>query len=230
MRMRRSSVLPIALLLSCEGDPAAVTAPTWADVEPLLRVECNHCHGATARLNGASESSIYRLDFYEMNDAVCGEAAQAIASPLMARGWAPLIKTAITPHPKADRARMPPAPAAPLAPWVRETLLRWADDPRKGLPHGFNRRPRVDVFDVQFPSASDSRLRFTLVVEDGDGEPVIGVLKIGDRVLKMDRAGAFSGTLDTGGWPTGAYRVSAVLCDGWDSVTYDLGTMNLRRP
>ena len=48
--MKRSLVL---LALACDGSPAPVAQPTWADVEPILRVHCNHCHGATAAQTGA---------------------------------------------------------------------------------------------------------------------------------------------------------------------------------
>jgi len=68
-------------------------APDWADVSPLLRGECTGCHGSTANDTGGG----YRLDFYDMTPAVCGEAAQALGSAtILAGGAAPLIKADVS--------------------------------------------------------------------------------------------------------------------------------------
>jgi hypothetical protein len=209
------------------GGPDAVESPTWADVEPILRAQCNHCHGASARTNAAVGSLVYRFDFFEMTDAVCGEAALALGPGGMARDWASAIKSSITPPATGGRPRMPPAPASALPDWQRETLLRWAQSPRKGLPPIDNHRPSIEVLAPKLPTAADPTLAFTVVVRDADGEPVVGVLKVGSHVLRMDRSGSFSAELDTRTWPAGPYPVTAVLCDGWGSFSYDLGTMHL---
>jgi hypothetical protein len=53
------------------------------------------------------------------------------------------------------------------------------------------------------------------------------VLKLGDDKLEMDRSGSFSAHLDTSSWPAGERTVTAVLCDGWSSVTYTVGTVTV---
>lgn len=217
----------LLLFAACEG-PHAPERPTWADVEPILRVQCNHCHGSTARTTGAVGSLVYRFDFYEMTEGLCGEAAQALETQGMAHGWATLIKSAVTPA-RGERARMPPAPAPALSDWERQTLQRWADRPMKGAPSRENRRPQITVSTARLPSATDPVLDFIALVEDPDGESVVGVLQIGDRTLKLDRPGSFAVRLDTSTWEEGMAPVRAVLCDGWDSFTYDLGRVRISR-
>jgi hypothetical protein len=230
--MRRPSLLgsslPLLLvgLAACEGPPDTPAAPTWAHVEPILRAQCNHCHGATARETGAAGSIVYRFDFFDVDDGSCGEAAQAMSAPGLARGWAKAIKMDVTPT-AGHRPRMPPAPAPPLDGWERETLQRWGDRPEKGAAPARNRKPGLRV--RRLPAVAGDRLSFDLVLEDPDGEPVIGVLKIGADTLKMDRPGAFGVELDTSAWPAGARKVTAVLCDGWGATTVDVGQVEIRR-
>lgn len=202
--------------------------PTWADVEPIVRGACTQCHGSTAAVNGASNALTIRLDFYDMTPDQCGEAATVLAGQTLARGWASLIKSAVTPPGSGWRARMPPAPAPELLDWQREALVRWASEPipERGEPSRENHRP-----DIQLEATSaqvDTKLPFSAVVSDADAEPVVGVLKIGPTTLQMDRAGAFAATLDTTSWPAGIHPISAILCDGWDSVEYDLGAVDVR--
>ncbi|HEY4184383.1 MAG TPA: hypothetical protein VGP07_04905 [Polyangia bacterium] len=198
--------------------------PTWADVEPIVRGACLQCHGSNAPISGSS----YRFDFYDMTSDVCGDAAAALAGQGLAHSLSALIGTDVTPPGSGWRARMPPSPAQSLLDWQRETLQRWAAKPQRGLPHGENRRP-----EIQLSAASamvDKSLPFSAVVSDPDGEAVAGVLKIGDAVLAMDRAGTFGGAVDTSAWPNGTQPISAVLCDGWDSVTYELGNVLVNHP
>lgn len=204
--------------------------PTWANVEPIVRGACTQCHGATAAVNGSSAALTLRFDFYDMTPATCGDAASVLQGQTLGRGWAQLIKAAVTPPGSGWRPRMPPAPAPELYDWQRETIIRWASqaDPPRGEPSRENRRP-----DIQLEAASaqaDTKLSFTAVVTDADAEPVVGVLKVGETTLQMDRAGAFATTLDTSSWPAGIAPISATLCDGWDSVTYALGGVDVRHP
>ena len=53
------------------------------------------------------------------------------------------------------------------------------------------------------------------------------MLHIGDLALTTDHAGAFAASLDTSTWAPGLYPIRAVLCDGWDSITYDLGNLRV---
>jgi hypothetical protein len=212
---------------ACVADPEVPTAPSWADVEPILRGSCTHCHGSSARETGSSGTLAYRFDFYDMTPTICGDAAQVLEGQNLARAWAPLIKADVTSPGSGWRPRMPPAPAESLADWQRETLVHWASQttPPRGEPGHNNGRP-----DIQLDAASataNKTLNFSAVITDPDGEAVVGILKIGDLSLNIDRSGAFATTIDTSTWVAGRYPMSAVLCDGWDSVTYDLGAVNI---
>jgi hypothetical protein len=223
----RSAVLSAALAGACAPDPEVPQHPTWVDVEPILRGQCTHCHGPTAAVTGSTSSTVYRLDFYDMSDVVCGAAAQALTMPNLAKAWAPLIKSDVTVPPACTRARMPPAPALGLENWETLTLQRWADQPDKGAPHRDNTRPDIHL---TAPSAIvDKTLSFNAVIDDPDGDPAIGVLNIGDLVFKMDHPGAFFANIDTSTWPNGTRPISATVCDGWQWFTYsNLGNVEIK--
>jgi hypothetical protein len=211
---------------ACQAPPQAPEHPTWADVAPILQGECNHCHGATARTTGSDGPATYRFDFFDVDDAVCGDAALAMDLPALAVASAKLIKTDIA-TPMYGRPRMPPAPAAVLQDWERETIERWADQPVKGPPPPGNRRPRIAI--NQLASASvKGQLSFIATVDDPDADSVIGIVRLGDRVFKMDHPGTFSVKLDLTGMPAGTQRLSAVLCDGWGNADYDLGPVQVK--
>jgi hypothetical protein len=205
--------LLVAVSLSAACAPAASEHPTWADVEPILRGSCTHCHGANAAAGGG-----IRFDFFALDATVCGDAALAVDAPRMARELAPLIGQDVAP-PGGGRARMPPVPAPPLADWERETLVRWASAPMRGEPHG-NHAPQIAL--GALPPQIDAALDLALVVEDLDGESVVGVLRFGEETRKLDGPGAFRVKVDTARWMPGNYRATATLCDGWAPVTYDL--------
>lgn len=194
--------------------PTVPDAPTWADVEPILRGNCTHCHGANPAAGGD-----VRFDFFELTEDVCGDAAQALDAPKMAHGYAPLIEAAITPG-AGGRVRMPPAPAPALADWERETVVRWARDPVLGSPRD-NRPPGVAVVGA-LPSNVDDQLDVTIVVGDPDGESVVGLLQLGNEIRTLDGPGSFHVTVRTASWPPRRYPASARLCDGWGPVSYEL--------
>ena len=210
---------------ACAGPPDVPLHPTWSDVEPILQGECNHCHGATARMTGALGPAAYRFDFYDVTDAVCGEAAAAMDFTALAAASASLIKADVTPH--GVRAKMPPAPGPSLHDWERETLQRWADDPVKGPPPPGNRAPSIRV--NHLPQAVSGRLAFIATVDDADADSVVGVIKFGPMIYKMDHPGSYAVALDMTDVPAGPQRLSAVLCDGWFNITYDLGPITVMK-
>ena len=208
-----------ALSIACNESPQVPDQPTWANVEPIVRGSCTGCHGSNAATAGLS----YRLDFFDMTDAVCGKAAAALRGAPLASAWAALMARDVTSPGSGWRSRMPPAPSDPLTDWERETIVRWAKAPVRGVPVRDNHRP-----DIQLDAASataDKSMTFNAVVSDADGESVVGVLTFGKVELLMDRSGSFRQTVDTSGWTNGSYPINATLCDGWDSVTYDLGNV-----
>jgi hypothetical protein len=223
----RSRVLGLALCAllgaACSGPPSVPAHPTWADVAPILHGECTWCHGSTASATGGG----YRLDFFDMTSDVCGEAAQAIPrATILASTSATSIETDVTPPQDGVRSRMPPAPAPPLPDWERLALVRWATQPAKGAPPAGNRPPTITISHV--PVSADHRLTFTAVLDDPDGEPAVGVIKIAGVLFAMDRSGAFSVDLDSSTWPAGPQRLTAVLCDGWTKAIYDLGPVTIQ--
>jgi len=190
----RTIVLAATLLPACA--PEAPEHPTWLDVEPILRGNCTHCHGANAAAGGG-----IRFDLFEVDQAVCGDAALSLDAPRLARELAPLIGQDVT-SPTGGRARMPPEPAPPLADWERETLVRWASAPTLGEPRG-NHQPRIVLGDL--PPTIDAALDLAFVVEDPDGESVVGVFRFGAQTRALDGPGAFRVKVDTASWPSGRY-------------------------
>jgi hypothetical protein len=219
-------VLGLALLPAACDPPLPPPEPTWAEVEPLLRASCNHCHGATAERTGSASGVVYRFDFYDLEADRCGEAASAMPAPSgLARAWASLIKSSVSSK-DGRRARMPPAPASALADWQRETLVRWADlQAPLGVPRA-NHPPRIKLDTRQ----ADRSITVHATVSDPDGESVVGVLKLGPQVLNMDRAGSFAATIDARAWADGKYPISAVLCDGWAMSQHTLGDVQIGAP
>ena len=207
----------------CGGEPAVPEHPTWADVQPIIKGECTQCHGATASVTGFG----YRLDFYDMTMDSCGEAAAALPGGILAGTAAPSIMTDVTPSLDNGRARMPPSPGPGLHGWERETLLRWAAQPVKGPPPASNHAPTIDV--TGLPTVVNNSLSFSALVGDVDGDEVVGVLKVAGAVFAMPSSGSFEVQIPATAWPAGTQRLTAVLCDGWASVSYDLGPINVKR-
>ena len=225
---RRTSGLAAALLLglpACASPPTAPERPTWADVEPIVRGECVSCHGASAATTASVGARQYRLDFYDITPETCGAAAAAVAPMPFASGWSQEIADAITSVDSNVRPRMPPAPALPLEEWEWQTILRWTGAHEKGPAPTGNRPPIVRMGD--FVSSADKRLPISVTLSDPDGQAAVGVLTVGNFKLKMDRPGAFSGTIDTSTWDEHDFVIQATVCDGWDQASYTLGTVTV---
>jgi hypothetical protein len=207
------------------GSRSAPAEPTWADVQPIVRAECSSCHGATAGVTGAGN----RFDFYDMTTELCGDAAQVLDPNLpLAHGMSNAIWDAITTTVDQvyTRPQMPPEPAPYLADWEWQTIRGWLDNNAvKGkMPPG-NTPARIQLFGDM--TTADKTLDVTAVVDDADGDPVVGILTFGNAMLKMDRSGSFSAHIDTSTWPEGPRTIGTVLCDGWSSVRYVLGTLQI---
>jgi len=222
--------LLVTLLLStggaCGSPPPAVPVPehpTWADVGPILRKECNSCHGGTASTTGSALGIVYRFDFYDLTAALCGDAATAVSPARFAAASSSQIAFDITSDSASVRPTMPPLPAPWLADWEWQILLRWSRDPQKGTLPPDNRPPTIQV------TSADRTVKdvFTLSVDvdDPDQDSVVGILRIGDVTLRIDRPGPFSAVIDASQWPEGSAPMTAVLCDGWQRALYDEATL-----
>jgi hypothetical protein len=230
---RLAPLFVLALAGACSGPPDVPEHPTWADVEPILRGQCNHCHGAsaettgsTAALAGAAGGTVYRLDFFDSNDGACGAAAEAVSPGAAAGTITSLMRDSVA-SVNGNRPRMPPAPAPALSHWEREMIDRWTrmSPPAKGGAPWNNRMPRLQVFG--FPPTADDTVKFTVILSDPDEDPVIGVINAGGKVTRLDRAGLFTITLDSKGWPKGKQSLTAVLCDGWGNQTFEVGQVEI---
>jgi hypothetical protein len=212
-------VLLSATACSPDDPPAH---PTWADVEPILRAQCTGCHGATAAATGSG----YRFDFYDMTQDPCGDAGAVLADVNLAKAQSNSIATAITSTDPNVRPSMPPLPAPYLTDNEWLTLLRWTADPIKGDKPPNNRPPHITIDGT--PTNADQMLPVNVIVTDPEGDPVVGAVKIGAQVARLDHGGAFSTTFDTSSWPEGGVPMSAVLCDGWSRVEVDLREITVR--
>lgn len=212
------------LAVACTPPPDPVVNPTWADVEPILRGQCNYCHGSTAAQTAALGPAVYRLDFFDLES--CGEAALGMDSPSLAQASAALFTGALEIPPTGDRPRMPPAPAVELEPWQRDSLLAWGKRPVKGPPPADNQKPFMRA--QKLPLEADQQLTFTAVADDPDGQPVVGVIRVGNTIFRMNRPGSFAVSMDSSTWAEGTQRITATLCDGWEQSTFDLGQVQIR--
>ena len=221
----------------CGPTSVAPLHPTWADVAPVLRGECDSCHGWTAsdRLSDATGAhpantgGSLRLDFFDVTQDVCGDAALAV-DPGVSLAGAPAvglqIATDVVARQSARWPRMPPQPSPALPGWEVETLERWAAAPVKGPPPPGNRPPTISV--SQLPWEADRTLSFTAIIDDPDGDSVVGVIEIGGLTFLMNRPGSFAVRFDASGWTAGVLHPTAVLCDGWTRLVADLGPVTIQ--
>jgi len=250
VRRRAQLFALLAIAAGCEVTHEVPAQPTWADAAPILRGACGGCHGPTAAERvcpgfGDPEAqrscSHYtgderygtggglRFDLYDVTPEVCGDAALALVPGVQLAGSPAAtskIGTDIVPQGGARFPTMPPQPSPALPDWQIQTLVRWSAAPTKGPPPTSNRPPTIEV--SGFPPDADGQLAFTAVLADPDQDGVIGVIEVGGLAFLMDRPGSFAVALDTRDWPAGPVRPVAVLCDGWSSISYDLGPIQIR--
>lgn len=209
------------LAAACEPEEAP-EQPLWSDVEPILRAQCGSCHGSSASVTGGG----VRFDFYDLSTGPCGQAGMVLDSVGSARAQRAMIAEAITTTDENVRPIMPPLPAPYLTDREWLTILRWAANPFKGDKPEGNLPPRISLAGTPFEA--DRTLDVRVVVEDPEGEPVVGLLKVGDQIAQMDRAGSFAARYDTSSWPDGIVTISATLCDGWSQVYAPLLTVLIK--
>jgi hypothetical protein len=233
MTSRDAALLAAITLAACGPSGAAPAHPTWADVAPITRGECGSCHGWTASdrpadpatgIHPPNTGGNLRLDFFDVTPEACGDAALA-ADPAVVYGGSPGVATQIAgdvdPSAGARWPRMPLQPSPALPSFEVDTLERWASDPVKGPPPPGNRPPTIVVSALS--SSADATLGFTAIIDDPDGDSVVGVVELGNLVFLMNRPGSFAVRFDTSAMPAGVVHPVAMLCDGWTNITTDLG-------
>jgi hypothetical protein len=226
----RLDLSPLLLLgfvaaVGCGSTPIEPQNPAWADVAPIFRGECNGCHGWNAGQTGGG----FRFDFFDVTPAVCGDAALALGTGAILAGSplaSPQIETDVVAQQGAMWPRMPPQPSPALPDWERDTIERWASQPVKGPPPPGNRPPTITVED--FPATAGAQIAFTAILEDPDGDSALGVIEVNGYAFLMNRTGSFEVAFDSSSWPPGPQEVKAVLCDGWTSISPDLGAVQIK--
>jgi hypothetical protein len=218
-------VVWVASLAACGSPRLAPANPTWSDVQPILRARCASCHASSAATTGSALGVVYRLDFFDVTPETCGDAAVAMQPARFAAAASSQIAFDITSDDARVRPKMPPAPAAWLADWEWQTILRWTHNPLKGPPPIENTPPTIRVTSASRQVSGSFTL--SVVLEDADGDSAVGILSVGDVTLKLDRAGTYDIEVDVSQWPPGPMPVAATACDGWRQVTYDEHTLGV---
>jgi hypothetical protein len=216
-----------AAALGCGGEPALPEVPTWAQhVQPILRANCFHCHGATASYKAygtlrwdvydLSEAPYQRMGFAKVFEEVTvdGKVDQVATFFGATEEGHPRLVNTLCDSTAPDDLRMPPLPATPLSAHERQVLDRWANLlVTRSVPvamlkgsHEPNHQPTLTW--LQSPTE--------LAVRDEDGDQVLG---------KLDCQGVELRILHTGGWtlPAGARPpCRGTLYDGYEEQAVTL--------
>lgn len=175
MTVARAVILVCLLAAASCGEAEPVPeVPTWAEhVEPLLRGNCFHCHGATANTTASGwRFDVFDADQYRMFGI---EPATLATKNQSAKTIASLIPSFIAPA--AGASRMPPPPALPLSDRERELLEKWSDNPVQGRLPG-NRPPGASWI-TKLRDVS-GRAVATVLIVDPDHQTTLGRMICGD--------------------------------------------------
>lgn len=225
--------LLFASVAACEAPPVAKSNPTWeADVYPILQGQCLHCHGQDHNAKG---QSVTRFDFFDLSK--CSDVSFADKAPTIAAS-VEQIRQFVAPNPEPDpdtnkvvpilrKDLMPPVPASLLEDWQIATIKNWANikdkEKRRGTrPDSKNHNPKI-IITSKLPDDVGDELKVSYRFEDTDGDPVIGVLRLGDaKVDLLKNSGEVTITGITGNSGK-KLTLSADLCDGWKKVSQNVG-------
>jgi hypothetical protein len=205
--------------LGCGTEPPAPDKPTWVDdVQPILQANCFHCHGANAKQKGGNSLRWDVLDLTNPRYADIGfgetrEVPGDMKSGLvfvstnnpLHFGTVPLF----TLPTMTDDARMPPPPATRLTPRDITVLQNWSMTGFTPGSHQPNHKPTISWLTKNK----------TFVVDDVDGDQVLGKLMCGDAEVSIPRSGLHTLPADVTGPCDGN------LFDGWGD---ELTTVSLK--
>jgi hypothetical protein len=215
--IRRALVL--LLVFSACGEEAVPSDPTWVDdVEPIMRGNCFACHGSSSRTLGRERFDVYSLDAYATVGPFTG---LTIAG---ATGFAKMLATIPYLTTPDENIRMPPPPMARLSERDVEVIQRWAagDPPVRGVREK-NHAPRASL--LAPPTWENNQLSVSFVIRDADREQVLGKLFVGDNPpVDVLRSGSQTLLVNVD-QETAAMRIILRVCDGWNTIDYDLGAV-----
>jgi hypothetical protein len=197
----------LSLAVACSGEAPVPAAPTWVDdVLPILRGNCLNCHGVTASV---MKLRTKRWDVCDLDAfaAVGPFADDPKAEFVSARNRLPdVFRNYLLPSLGQTRPNMPPLPDPILTDRQTQTLAAWMENPVCGK-RANNAKPTV--------SWLTKPTRF--LVEDGDGDQVLGTISCGTAAPETI---PFAGAHEL---PAGArLPCSLQLSDGQDAVKLEL--------
>lgn len=172
-----------ALAAGCDEPSPAPDRPTWfADVQPILRANCFHCHGSLADF---ARLGTKRWDFlYDPMDPqlrAIGDFSSVFEGQGGASPTDALQKFQIGAFIAAnDLTRMPPPPATPLSARDIKVVQTWLMQPN---PEKGTRSPNAK------PTADWLNVGKTFVVKDADRDQVLGKVRCGAMEALLIRSG-----------------------------------------
>jgi hypothetical protein len=209
---------------ACEAPPVVPKEPTWVDVEPIFRGQCNHCHGRTADVTGGT----FRLDVFDSSDARCGEVASTMKSPIDGSFWANRAVVSVKPD-EGARPRMPPSPASTLEDWEVEMLTKYTASKEKLKDNKANKKPTITLMG-KLPDDVDNELEVNVIAGDPDDHGVVGFLKLGDEVVDLPGPGLHTVKFNTSMVMDGdELTLRGGVCDSWANTVRNLGTVTVKR-
>jgi hypothetical protein len=212
--MRRATLVAALVLgsaLGCEPPAPVPEKPTWAeDVQPILRANCFHCHGASAKFDPLKTA---RWDVYDLNESAYADLGFTVTEDpegsktfLGASDPAHFNALAIYVQPSAGEGRMPPPPALGLSDRDIAVLEKWKETGFTKGSHSPNHKPTLKWL---------AKPR-QYVVADADYDQVLGKLTCGEAEVQVTRAGVLS-------LPSGVTApCTGTLYDGFDEAAVSL--------
>jgi hypothetical protein len=217
--MRRAlplSGILIAGLLGCGAEAPAPDKPTWVDdVEPILRANCFHCHGANVNQKFTDNYTAARWDIYDITDPAYAQLGFMMqndsADKNVSFAGAKQIGLALYVYAntaaQTEQTRMPPPPATPLSLRDQTVLENWAMAGKLAQgQHTPNHKPTIGWL-VKGK---------TYEVLDEDQDQVLGKLTCGGTDYPIDRSGTHTLPGDA------TLPCSASLYDGFEPATGNL--------
>ncbi len=214
--MKRTGLLSVvlaAVVIGCGGPDPVPEKPTWLDdVEPILRANCFHCHGASAEAKNGTK----RWDVYDL---------KADGYKFLMLTLDPLLHTSakdnfIIINAFAKLGTMPPAPATRLSAQDLQVLEKWQANGFAFGTRAKNARPVAKLAGA--PVRAGAVVKVALDITDGDGDQVVGRLSVplAMKDLELWRSGRHIIEIPSAACPKGtAIGMKATLSDGIDTVS-----------